>query len=478
MGAGRAVVVRVRGRAIACAFAVLLVSGLTGAGAIAEGAREAGMAADRIVLAPDREAAHAWLAAGSLPGDTILVNGKAWPTMDVEPRKYRFRVLDGSQARFYNLKLDVANGSTQPFMQIGSDDGLLTKPVSLNQLLMAPGERVDLVIDFSKLAGQTVTLVNDAKAPYPNGTPVDSKTTGQIMRFKVSLPKSAIPEATVNATSSLNAIARYAAGATPTQLSLLETADVYNRLAQYLGTPTGGYKPFMSDMMNPYGNAENITLDPVSGTATVTWQVYNNTMDVHPIHLHQVAFQVIQRQNFSAKVNAATGVMSNITLNGTPTLPAANEMGWKDTVQMYPGTVTTIVAKFDLPGKYVWHCHILEHEEHDMMHWLIVSKPTTGTMAVMSSSTTTSSQTSPFNVTKSSTGQTTKTASGSSTPFTLSAQSSSVPTSGSQKSSLNKKTVDQVLAQYQDWLLVAPFDQPVEGGSKWRRGAAEFGGAR
>ena len=105
-------------------------------------------------------------------------------------------------------------------------------------------------------------------------------------------------------------------------------------------------------------------------SVTETWNIYNTTADTHPIHLHQVSFQIVSRQGFNAKVDPLTGDMTNIKLTGKPSGPDANEAGWKDTVRMNPGEVTTIIAKFDLPGKYVWHCHILEHEEHDMMHLL------------------------------------------------------------------------------------------------------------
>jgi spore coat protein A len=309
-------------------------------------------------------------------GDTILVNGQAWPVMDVEPRVYRFRILDGSEARFYNLSLNQLKGpSSVPFSQIGTDDGLLGAPVVLNALLVAPGERADIVIDFSKFAGQTFILTNSAKAPFPGGAPADPATTGQIMMFRVSKPLDpTIPNAVLPAT--LNTITPIPkAGAVTLDKGLFETTDAFGRLIQYLGTPTGGFAPFGS-LAN--GDQVQLISDPTSPTgmsAIQIWNVYNNTKDVHPIHLHQVSFQILSRQNFNAKVNPLTGVMTNINLNGSVMPPAANEVGWKDTVQMYPGQVTTIIMKFDLAGNYVWHCHILEHEEHDMMHWLVVKPP-------------------------------------------------------------------------------------------------------
>jgi spore coat protein A len=306
-------------------------------------------------------------------GDTILVNGQAWPVLDVEPRMYRFRVLNGSQARFYNLHLDPLNGqSHQTFYQIGTDDGLLAAPVALNSLLVAPGERADILIDFSKFAGQTFIVTNDAKGPFPKGTPADPMTTGQIMMFRVGTTVTDTTHGN-QLPGTLNTITPIAQ-ANPQDKALFETVDPYGRLIQLLGTPTGGFTAF-----DGIANADTVRLvrDQVTGvvSAVQVWNVSNTTADVHPIHLHSVSFQIVSRQTFNAKVNAATGVMTNFKLTGQLALPAANEMGWKDTVQMYPGTVTTIVAKFDLPGKYVWHCHILEHEEHDMMHWLVVLPP-------------------------------------------------------------------------------------------------------
>jgi hypothetical protein len=153
--------------------------------------------------------------------------------------------------------------------------------------------------------------------------------------------------------------------------------------------------------------------------------------------------------------------MSKITLKGSPMPPSANEMGWKDTVQMYPGTVTTIVAKFDLPGKYVWHCHILEHEEHDMMHWLNIIKPAAPVMApVLTTSSTNSSQ---FNKTYStmSSGSSTSvgstvTTSGLKTSSSLTAKAFNATTGSGGKSTLDAKAVDELLSLLTPVQLLAP----------------------
>jgi spore coat protein A, manganese oxidase len=181
------------------------------------------------------------------------------------------------------------------------------------------------------------------------------------MAFRVSLPKSTIPDTVLPAT--LNTITPQPTSAVTRQLGLYEGFDVYGRLIQKLGTLAGP-----ADFTAPVTEVINLG-------DTETWQIYNTTADTHPIHLHQVSFRVVGRQKFTWKVDPVTGGIINIKLIGKPMPPAANETGWKDTVQMNPGEVTIIQARFDLPGKYVWHCHILEHEEHDMIRPFLVQAP-------------------------------------------------------------------------------------------------------
>jgi spore coat protein A, manganese oxidase len=341
-------------------------------------------------------------------GDTILVNGQAWPVLQVEPRMYRFRILDGSEARFYNLSFSLDNPDpttatplSAPFYQIGTDDGLLPAPVQPTEnpllgtqqgyLTVAPGERDDVVFDFSQFAGHTVYLLNNAPAPFPGGESGNWNpgTVGRIMAFHVSLPKSNVPDVTKlavsNATPALDPAMASNAG-NPKDLALFETTDSSGRLIQELGTPQNGAVPFVNsgDTVQLVRNADG------SQSVVQIWRVFNTTGDTHPIHLHQVSFQILSRQAFTAvdqngvayatisnassqKYSANTAGPFTVTSLGTFIAPYANETGaWKDTVQMNPGEATTLIAKFDLPGKYVWHCHILEHEEHDMMHWLVV----------------------------------------------------------------------------------------------------------
>ncbi len=297
-------------------------------------------------------------------GDHILVNGQAWPVLDVEPRWYRLRFLNGSDSRFYNLFLS----SGQVFFQIGTDTGLLNTPIPVQQLTIGPGERADVMVDFSAFAGQTIILRNNAKSPFPKGVTADPQTTGQIMAFRVG---ATVTDATNNALPAnlrpLHGGIQPLATAGPVtrvrQLILFEGLDMYGRLQPMLGTVADG--TLLWD--------EDYTETPSVGDIEI-WEVYNATMDAHPIHLHLVSFQILSRQKYSATITpkpmmhgSTGGFLTNIKLKGRPKGPAANEAGWKDTAQMFPGEVTRVIARFDRPGRYVWHCHILSHEDHEMM---------------------------------------------------------------------------------------------------------------
>jgi spore coat protein A, manganese oxidase len=278
-------------------------------------------------------------------GDTILVNGKVWPYLNVEPRKYRFRILNGSNARVYTLRLA---GGPQ-LVQIGAEGGLLSRSVALDQLVLAPGERADVVVDFSGYEGQTFLMRNNAKTPFPNGAPPSPATTGQIMQFRVGLMPSR-PDLSV-------------LPAEPRPLDRLDPADA----AQTRDIS-------LDEILDPAGNpltaliegkpwTDDTTIFPELGTTEV-WRLVNTTGDTHPIHLHLVQFQILDRQKFDQKRYAETG---QLRLLGRPKSSAPNEQGPKDTVQAHPGEVTRIIAYFDIAGKYPFHCHILEHEDNEMM---------------------------------------------------------------------------------------------------------------
>jgi spore coat protein A len=286
-------------------------------------------------------------------GDTIVVNGKIWPYLQVEPRKYRFRLINGSNARFYSLKFTGIRGGhaiTPTIYQIGAEGGLLPAVVPLTQLLIAPGERADIIVDFTPLAGMTLTLKNGAKAPYPAGTSPDPQTTGQILQVRVGTTMTH-PDNTV-----IPAAPRPIAPLNPAQAAATRDVKMTEVLDPATGFPT---QLRLEDKLY----RDPVTLTPAFGTTEV-WRFINTTADTHPMHLHLVQFQVLDRQNFDVARYLATG---QLRFSGNPKLPDPNERGWKDTVRVNPGEVVRIIATFDHAGTYPVHCHILEHEENEMM---------------------------------------------------------------------------------------------------------------
>nr|WP_276517180.1 multicopper oxidase [Priestia filamentosa] len=281
-------------------------------------------------------------------GDTILVNGKVWPYLEVEPRKYRFRLLNASNTRAYQLYLD----SGQSFHQIGSDGGLLQKPVHLKKFAIEPAERVDFILDFSKHEGETITLKNDLG---PNANPDDN--TGEVMQFKVSLPlqgedKTVIPKYLSHIPSLEQNEVK-----TIRNLKLTGSTDKYGR-------------PLL--LLNNKAWSAPVTEKPCLGS-TETWSLINITGFTHPIHIHLIQFQVLDRRPFDLDLYNQDG---QIVYTGPAIRPKANERGWKDTIAAPSAQVTRVIARFGpYTGNYVWHCHILEHEDYDMMRPFTVIDP-------------------------------------------------------------------------------------------------------
>ena len=407
-------------------------------------------------------------------GDTILVNGTVYPALSVQPRRYRFRVLNACNARFMNLQLYEMDGSADgvtlaavgaefdpngnpvlaptnlagpPIYHIGTEGGFLPAPVVLNSpprpigyqsaaspystvgnvnrynLLLAPGERADVVIDFVGKAGKTYILYSDTPAPFPGGdirndyyfgmynlssiggsagpAAGHGPNTRTLLQITVtSGPADATPTATwlsqiktALASRVAELIAPSQVGAVKRTISLNETFDLNGRLVQMMGTNVSLYNnpgppatPFFGRFL------EDPATEVVNAGATEVWEIYNNTADTHPIHFHLVNVQIVNRQPFDPNQ------YPNIVFTGPARVPDANEKGWKETVRMNPGEVTRVVMKFDLTAglpftqpssdratlglpapptgkifhEYVYHCHILEHEEHDMMRPLVV----------------------------------------------------------------------------------------------------------
>jgi spore coat protein A len=435
-------------------------------------------------------------------GDVITVNGKSWPFMEVQPRRYRFRIVNSSNARMYRMRLvgspvpdggvpeggagDGGGGppeATPSIWQIGSDGGFLDTPVQLNNpgddpedpasalLFLAPAERADVIVDFGLpgLAGKAFTLVNDAVAPFPSGDPPDPNTAGQIMEFRIgqSLPDGGV-DTSFNPASSTDAgaqtlraapmvdfrpIAARPANKTR-QLVLVEVEgfggplEVLVNNSHWNGAREGSSTQIPGSTSN--GAGITATETPQIGSTEV-WEIANLTEDAHPIHIHLIQFQVMDRQALAvgndvdatplyraawdgafpggtfngttyasgefipgfgppldyATPNADGALGGNVAFgnnadagpsyfDGPPTPPAPNELGWKDTLRMLPKTVTRIAVRFAPQGAalsaatagtnlfsfdptakgpgYTWHCHILDHEDNEMMRPYLVSK--------------------------------------------------------------------------------------------------------
>jgi spore coat protein A, manganese oxidase len=280
--------------------------------------------------------------------NTMMVNGKTWPYLDVEQRRYRFRVLNGCNSRFLILKM--SNG--MPVWQIGADQGFLAAPVELSELLMGPAERADVIVDFTNVAvGTEVILENiGPDEPFGGGVPgvdfavSDPESTGQVMKFRV------VAATSVDVSTPPNQLVL------PALTPLVETNTRQVSLNEEVSGVWDG--PIAAKLGQVDGAGVGVPLlwmDAVTENpalnSTEVWEIFNFTEDAHPIHLHLVAFEIVNRQD-------AGGVIR---------LPEVWESGRKDMVIAYPGEITRVRALFDRAGLYVWHCHILEHEDNEMM---------------------------------------------------------------------------------------------------------------
>jgi spore coat protein A len=312
-------------------------------------------------------------------GNMIMVNGNTWPFQKVEQRRCRLRFLNGCQSRF--LILDFTSIPNVEVWQIGNEGGFLAAPVNLtatngNRLLMALAERADLIVDFTNVpVGNHVLRNVGPDEPFGGGEPpgdfdaADPNTTGQIMQFRV-VPAVAADPTTPPRFLVLPTLTRLTGG-TARPLALLEKASEFTDgpAEAQLGIvdATGALKD--KKWMDP------VTENPAVG-ATEVWEYYNATADAHPMHIHEVAFQVVNRQGLALDEDGE--VVQPIALTGTPTPPESWENGWKDTVVAYPGQVTRLRLRFTNPGQFVWHCHIVEHEDNEMMRPYRIGPPQPG----------------------------------------------------------------------------------------------------
>jgi spore coat protein A, manganese oxidase len=263
--------------------------------------------------------------------DAVLVNGRLFPYLEVEPRPYRFRVVNAANARF--LYLLLSNGA--PFQQLGTEQGFLPAPLLVPRLTLAPAERVDVVVDFSGAAGTTVVL---------------GSQSFQLMQFRVAARASGPRAAPLpHALRRVVKTSPHLATRTRT-LTLNEYEDPATRAHLMLLDGKHWHEPV----------SENPELDSVE-----IWSFVNTTEDSHPIHLHLVRFQILDRQAFAPDELQFKGVMRIV---GPRVPPEPFEAGWKDTVRAEPGFITRIIVRFEgFVGRYVWHCHVLEHAANEMM---------------------------------------------------------------------------------------------------------------
>src|SRR5262249_25021520 len=233
---------------------------------------------------------------------------------------------NASNSRFYYFALS----SGQDLIQLGSDQGFLSAPVAMRTLTLSPGERADVLIDFGPQAGKQIVLASQAF---------------QLLQFRVggNNPEAAAPRRGVRRTPPASA-------ARIRKLSLNEYEDPKTHA--------------MLMLLNGTYWREPVTEKPLLDSVEI-WELVNFTGDIHPIHLHLVRFQLLDRQHFDID---AFNFERKMKLLGNPIPPDDNEMGWKDTVQAYPEMITRIIVRFEgYAGRYVWHCHVLEHAANEMM---------------------------------------------------------------------------------------------------------------
>jgi spore coat protein A len=312
-------------------------------------------------------------------GNCIMVNGNTWPFLNVEKRRYRFRFLNGCQSRF--LILDFTGIPGVEVWQIGNEGGFLPAPVNITanhgqRLLMSPAERADVIVDFTNVPVGNYVLGNvGPDEPFGGGVPVfppaetgdgeflvaDPITTGQVMQFRVG-PRVGLDLTTPPRFLRLPAITPLPAATVTRPVALLE------EVSPEFDAPAEARLGTVAFAVNGTGTwtslkwMDAVTENPAVG-ATEIWEFYNATVDAHPMHIHEITFQVVNRQAITVDEEGHTVIVDG----STPTPPAPWETGFKDTVIAYPSQVTRVKAQFNTPGQFVWHCHIVEHEDNEMM---------------------------------------------------------------------------------------------------------------
>jgi FtsP/CotA-like multicopper oxidase with cupredoxin domain len=311
-------------------------------------------------------------------GNMIMVNGNTWPFLAVEQRRYRFRFLNGCQSRF--LILDFNQMPGVEVWQIGNEGGFLAAPVNItavngNRLLMGLAERADVIVDFTNVPLGSYVLGNiGPDEPFGGGIPgvdfepADSASTGQIMQLRVG-PAIDVDTSTPPQFLQLPAITPLPAESAARPLALIEKAGLgFDDEEEEANEVEGPVEALLGNVVDGVA-VEKLWMEPVIDNPAVgtteVWEFYNTTADAHPMHVHEVTFEVVNREGLV--LDDEGEVVQPVQLTGDVTSAEAWETGFKDTVIAYPGQVTRIRARFSTPGQYVWHCHIVEHEDNEMM---------------------------------------------------------------------------------------------------------------
>ena len=332
-------------------------------------------------------------------GDHMLVNGLIWPKASVEPRQYRLRLLNGTDSRFMRLKLKVISGGASdptaidpsigyelPFLVVGSDQGLRAHAVEVTEVDFQPGERLDVVVDFNRVPDGSRVIVENllGDAPFGGDLPGEGdvfpdRRTDRVMAFDVELPlDNSVPDTALGEGTYLGGEYKINEASVRTRkLALFEGSDEYGRLQPLLGTaePVTDVEGNVVNGSMPWHTP--ITENPGLGDTEI-WEIYNATGDAHPVHVHLVHFEVLDRQRFKAGAveqpvlqhNGSYGVgyrLEKVKAIGKRSPADIPEQTRRDMVMALPGEVTRIKMTFNKPGRYVWHCHILSHEDHEMM---------------------------------------------------------------------------------------------------------------
>jgi spore coat protein A, manganese oxidase len=301
-------------------------------------------------------------------GDVALVNGMVTPFLEVEPRKYRFRLLNAANTTFFNIRLEVGSKAGPNFVQIGADLGFLPRPVVIQDLLLANAERADVIVDFAGFDGQDIVMTNDAPNPFPVGF---LGNVPYMMQFRVRRKNSGPDQSRIPSRLPTPPAFDLNRSRSPLSRDILLSEET-----EMLPVPEGFCDLHLPTRLLVEGRAfhDPVVTEPVAHSTEI-WRFINTTVVAHPMHVHLANMRVLDRQLFDVNDYVQTGRIVSL---GPRQAAEPNELNApKDTVRVDYSTVTRVLVNFELPSKlpvvpgqklrYVHHCHMLEHEDNDMM---------------------------------------------------------------------------------------------------------------